>query len=202
MTGRPAIPGFNGSAAEAASSIDRWAQGFAEKAQRYREAQADTEQLRLSATSSDGRVRVTVGADGGVTGLRLDERLRELPMSEVAERILTTMRQAQSGIADRVGEVMAAHLGDEDLHTRATMMTMLRDRFPEEPEPEPEAPPERRFESADEPLDEPGGRAGTAPPPLRPARPAPEPPRRPRRPPAGPDDLDDGVDETHDPLRD
>ena len=190
MAERPGIPGFAASPEDAVRNIDNWAQGLADKARRYREAQTDTEALRLSATSPDGGVRVTVGADGGVTDLYLDERVRAVRASELATTILETMRRAQSRIADRVSEVMADHLGtDEDLHTRATVLTQLRDRFPEQAD-EPEAPGERAFEPVEE---------DPAPPV---ARPAPEPPRRPRRPPGDPDDLDDGVDETHDPLRD
>jgi DNA-binding protein YbaB len=190
MAERPGIPGFAASPEDAVRNIDNWAQGLADKARRYREAQTDTEALRLSATSPDGGVRVTVGADGGVTDLHLDERVRAVRASELATTILETMRRAQSGIADRVSEVMADHLGaEEDLHTRATVLTQLRDRFPEQAD-EPEAPGERTFEPVEE---------DPAPPV---ARSAPEPPRRPRRPPGDPDDLDDGVDETHDPLRD
>jgi DNA-binding protein YbaB len=193
MAERPGIPGFAASPEDAVRNIDNWAQGLADKARRYREAQADTEALRLSATSPDGGVRVTVGADGGVTDLHLDERVRAVRASELAATIMETMRRAQSGIADRVSAVMADHLGaDEDLHTRATVLTQLRDRFPDQAD-EPQEPDERTFEPVE---DDP------APPPVARPAPVPDPPRRPRRPPGDPDDLDDGVDETHDPLRD
>jgi DNA-binding protein YbaB len=130
---------------EIMAGIDRWAQGFAEKAQRYQTAQQQTEQLRLTASSQNGVVRVTVGADGNVTGLELGNRVRTMPPEDLAAQILDTMRRAQSGIADRVGEVMAEQLGDEDRLTRAEMLDTLRTRFPrlddEDEDEEPQQPP-------------------------------------------------------------
>jgi DNA-binding protein YbaB len=125
------------------ASVDRWAQGLADKAQRYQAAQQETEQLRLTASSANGVVRVTVGADGNVTGLELGNKVRTMPPEDLAAQILDTMRRAQAGIADRVSEVMTAQLGDEDQQTRAEMLGSLRTRFPrqdDEPEEE-ETPP-------------------------------------------------------------
>lgn len=127
---------------EIMAGIDRWAQGFADKAQRYQAAQQQTEQLRLTASSANGVVRVTVGADGNVTGLELGNKVRTMPPEDIAAQILDTMRRAQSGIAERVSEVMTAQLGDEDQETRAEMLGTLRTRFPRlEEEEEEEAPP-------------------------------------------------------------
>lgn len=123
--------------------IQQWAQGFEAKAERYRAAQERTEQLRLSAASPDGSVRVTVRADGTVSELQFTEKVRTLPLNALSEQILATMRRAQSGIADKVSEVMTEQLGDEDQQTRAEMLGNLRTRFPrqdDEPEEE-ETPP-------------------------------------------------------------
>jgi DNA-binding protein YbaB len=127
---------------EVMAGIDRWAQGFADKARRYQAAQERTEQLRLTATSPNGVVRVTVGADGNVTGLELGNKVRTMPPEDIATQILDTMRRAQSGIADRVSEVMTDSLGEEDQQTRAELLGTLRTRFPrqEDPEDEEEAP--------------------------------------------------------------
>lgn len=131
---------------EIMAGIDRWAQGFADKAQRYQAAQQQTEQLRLTASSANGVVRVTVGADGNVTALELGNKVRTMPPEDIAAQILDTMRRAQSGIAERVSEVMTAQLGDEDQETRAEMLDTLRTRFPrmeEEEEEEAPAPPQQ-----------------------------------------------------------
>lgn len=125
---------------EAIRRVDDWAAGFAAKAQRYQAAQEQTERLRLTATSGDGAVSVTVGADGTVTDLTFSNKVKSFPLDELSRAILTTMRRAQSGIADRVAGVMSEHLGDEDQETRAAMLDGLRGRFPDPDEPD-EQPP-------------------------------------------------------------
>ncbi|UOZ04778.1 YbaB/EbfC family nucleoid-associated protein [Amycolatopsis sp. WQ 127309] len=122
--------------------MDDWAAGFAAKAERYQAAQAETERLRLTATSGDGAVSVTVGADGTVTDLTFSNKVKSFPLEELSRAILTTMRRAQSGIAERVAGVMAENLGDEDRDTRTLMLDSLRGRFPDPDEPDdPAAPP-------------------------------------------------------------
>ena len=123
--------------------MDDWAAGFAAKAERYQAAQEQTERLRLTATSSDGAVRVTVGADGTVTDLTFSNKVKSFPLEELSRQILTTMRRAQSGIADRVAGVMAEQLGDEDRETRGALLDSLRGRFPDpdEPDEQPPVPP-------------------------------------------------------------
>lgn len=126
---------------EAQRKMDQWAQGFADKAERYRAAQERTEQIRLTAANSDGAVRVTVGADGAVRDLEFTHKAKSYPLEELSRQILATMRRAQADIAGRVAEVMAEQLGDEDQQTRSLVLDNLRSRFPE-PEPDlPAAPP-------------------------------------------------------------
>ncbi|NKQ51274.1 YbaB/EbfC family nucleoid-associated protein [Amycolatopsis sp. K13G38] len=115
---------------QAAASVQAWADGLAEKAERYRAAQERTESIRLSSTNTDGSVRVTVRADGSVTDLALSGRARSMPLEELSAQILATMRRAQSGIADEVSDVMAEEIGDQDPETRSLMVDNLRSRFP------------------------------------------------------------------------
>jgi DNA-binding protein YbaB len=129
---------------EVMAGIDRWAAGLAEKAQRYQAAQQQTEQLRLTASSANGVVRVTVAADGNITGLELSDKIQTMPPGDVAAQILDTIRRAQSGIAERVSEVMTEQLGDEDMQTRAVLLDNLRARFPSQDGEEESSPPSRR----------------------------------------------------------
>ncbi|OOC07172.1 YbaB/EbfC family nucleoid-associated protein [Amycolatopsis azurea] len=147
---------------EAQRKMDQWAAGLEEKAQRYAAAQERTEQLRLTATSSDGAVKVTVGADGGVTAIDFGNKARTYPMEELSRQILATMHQAQAGIANQVAEVMQESLGDEDQETRELMIGTLRSRFPEieeeeppgsEPAPPPPPPPSDSTPPAQAPRD-------------------------------------------------
>jgi DNA-binding protein YbaB len=143
---------------DAIRRMDEWAAGFARKAERYAAAQQETEQLRLTATSQDGTVKVTVGADGVVSDLVFSSRTRTIPPEELARMVLDTMRRAQANITERVAEVMGRQLGDEDPDTRAVMLDSLRDRFPD-PDPDPADQPD-----APEDQPEPPPAAGTRPP--------------------------------------
>ncbi|WIX75765.1 YbaB/EbfC family nucleoid-associated protein [Amycolatopsis carbonis] len=166
---------------EAIRRMDEWAAGFARKAERYAAAQQETERLRLTASSPDGTVKVTVGADGVVSDLVFGSKTRTMPQEELARMVLDTMRRAQSGITQRVAEVMTENLGDEDQDTRSALLGSLRSRFPDldqpedgpgEPEPPaPTPPPVPPAPSA--------GGAATPPPPAAPPGPAgPAAPRR------------------------
>jgi DNA-binding protein YbaB len=125
--------------------IDEWADSLARKAERYQSVQAQVEQVRLSATSQDGAVRVTVGANGVPTDLELSDRTRSMPTGELAALILTTMRRAQTGIADRVAQIMQDTVG-QDTGTIARVVDEYRRQFPEQtgPAEQAESRPERR----------------------------------------------------------
>ena len=143
MTGPNGLGNLMRDPDETIRRMDDWAAGFAAKAQRYQAAQEQTERLRLTATSSDGAVSVTVGADGTVTDLTFSNKVKSFPLEELSRQILTTMRRAQAGIADRVAGVMAEQLGDEDRETRTALLDNLRGRFPDpdEPDEQPPVPP-------------------------------------------------------------
>ncbi|KAA9165621.1 YbaB/EbfC family nucleoid-associated protein [Amycolatopsis acidicola] len=133
---------------QAAASIDAWAQGLQDKANRYQAAQERTEGIRLTAVNSDNSVQVTVRADGTVSGLELTGRARSMPLEELSAQILATMQKAQSGIADEVADVMTEEIGDEDPETRSLMLDNLRNRFPD---PDEEDEEEDAEELPDEP---------------------------------------------------
>jgi DNA-binding protein YbaB len=175
MTSASGLGDFIRDPDEAQRRMDEWAQGFAAKAERYQAAQEQTEQIRLTATSSDGAVQVTVGADGGVTDLVFSNKARSFPLPELSATILSTMRRAQADIANRVATVMTEQLGDEDVQTRSLMLDNLRNRFPE-PVEDPAAPPPP---------------APIPPPPPATPPPAAGPPPSPGAPPRRPDPLED-----------
>ncbi|WP_329062593.1 YbaB/EbfC family nucleoid-associated protein [Amycolatopsis sp. NBC_01480] len=160
---------------EAIRRMDEWAAGFARKAERYAAAQEETERLRLTASSPDGTVRVTVGADGVVSDLVFSSKTRTMPPEELSRMVLETMRRAQAGITERVAEVMTENLGEEDQETRGVLLDSLRGRFPDPDEPE-DGPPEPDNGPDPEPVP-PSPSAGGAP--VPPAAPTSPPARRP-----------------------
>ncbi|GAA1026596.1 MULTISPECIES: YbaB/EbfC family nucleoid-associated protein [Amycolatopsis] len=155
---------------DAIRRMDEWAAGFARKAERYAAAQQETEQLRLTATSPDGTVKVTVGADGVVSDLVFSSRTRTIPPEELSRMVLETMRKAQSGITDRVAEVMGRSLGDEDPDTRAVMLDSLRNRFPD-PDPDPDEQQDSAQEQQEPPAKTPPPAGGAPRPPATPPAP-------------------------------
>jgi DNA-binding protein YbaB len=196
------LTGLNADPDEVERRIAQWAEGFAAKAGRYQAAQAQIEQIRTSATSQDGAVRVTVRADGSITDLEFSERIRTLPLRELSARILTTMRSAQAKVVDQVAETMTDQLGDEDAQTRTLMLDEFRSRFPD-PEPEDDEEPvsdkwdydQQEGPDAQQPSRTPPAPHQPPPPPARPPSPG-----TPRSGPDRPDD--DGFDSDFDPLRD
>jgi hypothetical protein len=125
------VSAMNGSPDEAKARLDQWAAGLSAKAAKYESVARQTDALRLSASSVSNFVKVTVRADGSVTDLEFGPKARTVPMPELATLILDTMHRAQAGIAGRVGDVLAAELGDDDPETRELMLAELRGRFPD-----------------------------------------------------------------------
>jgi DNA-binding protein YbaB len=122
-------------AGDAAAQVDRWVAQANEKARRYQAMQAAVGQVAVTETSPDGMVTVTVDSAGNVTGLQITDRVRDLSGAQVAKAVLGTLRRAQSRLPERLAEVMAGTIGDDE-QTVNTIVGTYRAKFPE---PEPEA---------------------------------------------------------------
>ncbi|GAB2965131.1 YbaB/EbfC family nucleoid-associated protein [Amycolatopsis acidiphila] len=152
---------------DATARVDGWVAQAKAKAQRYQAMQAAVGQVSVTESSRDGLVTVTVDSAGNITALRITDQVRELSGAQVATAVLDIVRRAQSRLPERLGEVMAATIGD-DKQTMDTIVGNYRAKFPE---PEPEEPPQpapdhvRRIGAEEEP---------PAPPPARP-KPKPRP---------------------------
>ena len=174
----------------AAAQIDEWVAAAKAKAERYQAMQAATSQVSVSESSSDGMISVTVDSAGNVTDLRITDAVRESTGAKVSAAVLSTLRRAQARLPERLGEVMAETIGD-DQPTMDTIVGRYRAKFPE-PEPEPEQPAEQHVRDIGGIADTPP-EAPTPPPPKAPAPPPPSPPRPPRHRPDD-DDEDGGFD--------
>ncbi|WP_203723592.1 YbaB/EbfC family nucleoid-associated protein, partial [Actinoplanes teichomyceticus] len=89
--------------------------------------------LRASASGADGAILVTVASSGNVTGLQLDERCLGLGAPGLAAEILSTVRRAQSALADRVADAVEQTVGARTETGRAVLDSFAR-RFPAEPD--------------------------------------------------------------------
>jgi DNA-binding protein YbaB len=88
-----------------------------------RKAEQITASLKATAVterSDDGQVTVTVNAAGNVTDLRIGPSSRQGP--DLAQSIMTTMRRAQSRLADAVQRTVPPTVG-------TTMLTELTDQY-------------------------------------------------------------------------
>ncbi len=146
-------PNFGTSAAQVQEEIEKWAAAAQDKAQRYQQMQQEMTALSSSATSSDEVVQVTVDTSGALTELTLSDGIRRMTGAEVSAAVMSTIRQAQSGLGDQVAEVITSTVGDEDTATTDAMISTFRQRFPgdEDPAPPPEGDDEYFSYFDDEP---------------------------------------------------
>jgi DNA-binding protein YbaB len=133
---------LSGAGGDATARLDRWAAEARAKAQRYQAMQAAVGQVFVTESSKDGLVTVAVDSAGNVTDLRITDRVKGMSGSQVSSAVLSTLRRAQSRLPERLGEVMASTIGD-DQQTVDTIVGNYRSKFPE-PEPdEPEPAPDK-----------------------------------------------------------
>ncbi|WP_433301314.1 YbaB/EbfC family nucleoid-associated protein [Actinoplanes sp. CA-030573] len=101
--------------------IDDWQAGIETRAAQARELSARLSRLSATARSADRLVTVTVGASGDLTGLTLDERIRQRPAQETARAILATLGQARATLTAAVTEVTAGTVGADSETGRAVI---------------------------------------------------------------------------------
>lgn len=113
------------------AALDRWIADAEQTAARYQQLSTDVEAVRVTESTSDGLVTVTVDSSGRVTDLRISERA--LPGPRLAENLMSAMRRAQARLAGRVAELMRETVG-EDVAMRDAVMSNYHDAFPAPPE--------------------------------------------------------------------
>ncbi|RZS29533.1 YbaB/EbfC DNA-binding family protein [Herbihabitans rhizosphaerae] len=161
--------------------LDEWVAGFERNAARYTELAERVQDVRLTATSADGSVTVTVDANGVLKDAQFSDKISHTPPAELSRQLLGAIDKAKAGIAATVREVATETLGEDARDSADRIVGHYQERFADVPEPD------QTPAAADEELsigrlaDEPSGR-----PPRR------EPPPRRRRPPE--DDEDFGAD--------
>ena len=121
---------FDGSDLDAAERlVDDWQTGFEQRAEQARDLAGRLAALTASARSADGLVTVTVGPDGTMTGLQLDEEVRRQPAAETARQILATQAAARADLIARATEVTEETVG-ADSETGKAVLASLAQRRP------------------------------------------------------------------------
>jgi hypothetical protein len=70
-------------------------------------------------------VEVTVGSNGQVTDLRLDEQIRAQPAATTARQILVAIRAAKSSLVRQYGELTAETVGADSETGRAVVAGLI-----------------------------------------------------------------------------
>lgn len=135
------------------NSLDKLSEQLQQKAQRYGHFQARLNEVTVSRTSSDGRVRITVDSNGVPTDITLTDRAKGVDPAELTRAINSTLRSAQAELRAEVESLAGEIVGDDE--PANNILSQYRARFPDtEPADEPaeaRAPEMRIGDLADEP---------------------------------------------------
>ncbi|QFZ21300.1 YbaB/EbfC family nucleoid-associated protein [Saccharothrix syringae] len=108
--------------------IDRWEQEAEQKAARYQEMSREVQQISITASAADGAVTVTVGANGIPSAVTMTDGVRKLAPDRIAAAVMEAMTRAQSRYPERLAEVMAATVGENQ--TTRYLLDQAREHFP------------------------------------------------------------------------
>jgi phenylpyruvate tautomerase PptA (4-oxalocrotonate tautomerase family) len=109
--------------------IRSWSDSVSERAAAARELADRVARLTVEATDPDRTVTTTVNGSGGLVDLRLEPGAGRIPMDDLADRILRTMRRAQGRLAERVAEEAAQTVGEDSESARAVVNSFAQ-RYP------------------------------------------------------------------------
>ena len=104
--------------------LDDWTASSSAQAARAATLSRRVAALTGSAESADGSIKVTVGSAGQVESLDLDD-------AELARRILSVMRKAQSNLARQVTVQVQDTVG-ADTETGRAVIDSFESRFPQQ----------------------------------------------------------------------
>jgi DNA-binding protein YbaB len=125
---------FDGeSADEALERIDAWERSLGRRAEQAQELARRTAELTGTARSRDGLVEVTVGAEGRVERIHLDERTRQQPAEDTARDLMETLHAANASLLKQFQEITAETVGT-DTETGRMLMAGLQKRLGERDE--------------------------------------------------------------------
>ncbi|MFD3508194.1 YbaB/EbfC family nucleoid-associated protein [Nocardia sp. NPDC058666] len=117
----------------AADDLARWAQDLERQAEKYQQLHGQMAQVSVTDTSADGRISVTVDADGSTTAITLTPAVRGMDPAAVATELMACTRRAQSRLRERVTVLVHDMVGTDE--AGAAIVGQYNDRFPD-----PEAP--------------------------------------------------------------
>lgn len=112
--------------------LDSWVAGVDERAARAVDLARQVASLTATASSDDDTVTVTVGSNGQIERLDLDDRVQRLSGRDLSRRILAVMRAAQHRLSEQVAAQVQQTVG-ADTETGRAVVDAFGRRFPEPP---------------------------------------------------------------------
>ncbi|MEV4319461.1 YbaB/EbfC family nucleoid-associated protein [Actinocrispum sp. NPDC049592] len=109
-----------------------WERQVADNARRFQELTERVARLRITESSPDGTVRVTVSANGLLTDLVLRDSRYPRPAAETAAQIMDCLQRAQARIPDLLQHEISSTVGAQDPSAQL-LINDARQRFPAPP---------------------------------------------------------------------
>ncbi|MFD3702481.1 YbaB/EbfC family nucleoid-associated protein [Nocardia sp. NPDC058658] len=122
----------------AAAEMSRWADDLEAKARRYQELHTTMSAVSVTDTSADGRISVTVDANGSTTAITLAAAVRGMDPTAVATELMACTHRAQARLREQVTGLVQDIVGDDE--AGAAIVGQYTDRFPDL-DPTSSAPP-------------------------------------------------------------
>lgn len=116
------------------------------KARQFEELRGRMTTLAITEESQDGRVRVTVDANGVPTDIALTDRARGVDPAALSTQIMSCLATAQTRLRDRITGLVHDSVGDDS--AGQMLIGQYTERFPD---PEPEAASDARSEAPVDP---------------------------------------------------
>ncbi|WP_084735291.1 YbaB/EbfC family nucleoid-associated protein [Actinophytocola xinjiangensis] len=117
-----------------ARDLEQWAAGLEQRAQRFTDLHQRMNALRITETSSDGAVRVTVDGNGSPTELTLTERSAGVEPGQLSAELMSCLHRAQAGLRAQVEQLTEETVGDDE--AGAVIVDQYTQRFPDRGEPD------------------------------------------------------------------
>lgn len=121
---------------DAMRMIDNWERDATEKAARFQRMAEQVEQVSITESVAGGAVRVTVGHNGLPVDVAMTDGVRGMEPDEIASNVMAAMRKAQARYPERLAEILAETVGEEDPAARH-ILAKAEESFPAFPEDEP-----------------------------------------------------------------
>ncbi|MEV6657841.1 YbaB/EbfC family nucleoid-associated protein [Nocardia fluminea] len=113
----------------AAAELSRWAEDLEQKAQRYQELHTKMTAVSVTDTSADGRISVTVDANGSTTAITLAAAVRGMDPTAVAAELMACTHRAQARLRDQVTGLVQDTVGADE--AGQAIVGQYSDRFPD-----------------------------------------------------------------------